>query len=149
MSFDRTLSRTANVGNVSIPFEQGDVFRRSTATAITASIGLNPFRTGRCLSTKEKTKWLLYLCLNPFRTGRCLSTLGGFYGYFDFEVSIPFEQGDVFRRWRLRKLRYRMGLNPFRTGRCLSTKKLKERGVYGYTSQSLSNRAMSFDEPYP
>ena len=42
---------------------------------ISMQLRLNPFRAGRCLSTQGKTKWLI-------------KTL---------KVSIPFEQGDVFR----------------------------------------------------
>ena len=38
-------------------------------------LGLNPFRTGQCLSTNMKNVILTVLsCLNPFRTGQCLST---------------------------------------------------------------------------
>ena len=85
-------------------------------------IRLNPFRTGRCLSTALALtikKWLKRL--NPFRTGRCLSTqqpTGNSGFYF---VSIPFEQGDVFRP---------------------HDERLK---AWKRASQSLSNRAMSFD----
>ena len=35
--------------------------------------------------------------LNPFRAGRCLSTRVVFQGRLHNHVSIPFEQGDVFR----------------------------------------------------
>ena len=60
-------------------------------------------------------------------------------------VSIPFEQGDVFRQIHLLSIKLLKGLNPFRAGRCLSTDATK--GKYGYwvMSQSLSSRAMSFD----
>ena len=61
---------------VSIPFEQGDVFRLEAQQLIqTRKKGLNPFRAGRCLST------------NIFM----IEVLKKLY------VSIPFEQGDVFR----------------------------------------------------
>ena len=60
--------------------------------------------------------------LNPFRTGRCFSTQQIMQQSVTGGVSIPFEQGDVFRRSRgVGKLCYRVGLNPFRTGRCFST----------------------------
>ena len=69
----------------------------------TTNGGLNPFRTGRCLSTLDsdyqnsKTTGL-----NPFRTGRCLSTLALLDKLIAVgEVSIPFEQGDVFRQERV------------------------------------------------
>ena len=84
---------------------------------------LNPFGTGQCLSTKVPVSISIDVyCLNPFRAGQCLSTdtiltLGA-----GKAVSIPLEQGNVFRRgdttgsW-LRQKR----LNPFRAGQCLST----------------------------
>ena len=62
------------------------------------------------------------LRLNPFRTGRCLSTDEVFIYMQDLDVSIPFEQGDVFRH----AIDYELGV--------------------AHLSQSLSNRAMSFDE---
>ena len=38
------------------------------------------------------------MCLNPFRAGRCLSTAGATTAVVgSVSVSIPFEQGDVFR----------------------------------------------------
>ena len=76
MSFDRRDARVTALVQVSIPFEQGDVFRpfllvkpKSSLTSQSLSNramsfdmnimdivekldGLNPFRTGRCLSTK-------------------------------------------------------------------------------------------------
>ena len=87
------------------------------------------------------------ICLNPFRAGRCLSTIKSYVNItlepevsIPFEqgdvfrpnnnkevgelclVSIPFEQGDVFRRCILsRRLGCIVRLNPFRAGRCLST----------------------------
>ena len=62
-------------------------------------------------------------------------------------VSIPFEQGDVFRPL-MRKCNYNLKrrLNPFRAGRCLSTYMLKSIKMCRKLSQSLSSRAMSFDE---
>ena len=59
---------------VSIPFEQGDVFRHETGVIIVKKTGLNPFRAGRCLSTMVFT-----ITFNKQK------------------ISIPFEQGDVFR----------------------------------------------------
>ena len=103
MSFDSW--NNANIltpDYVSIPFEQGDVFRRqkdrevqvfenqsqslssramsfdtNTISSLFATVCLNPFpfRAGRCLSTLIPLFVLLLLvCLNPFRAGRCLST---------------------------------------------------------------------------
>ena len=39
--------------------------------------------------------------LNPFRSGRCLSTVAGLSIVESWAVSIPFDQGDVFRRIRI------------------------------------------------
>ena len=37
--------------------------------------GLNPFRSGQCLSTLESLQRRIRKCsLNPFRSGQCLST---------------------------------------------------------------------------
>ena len=88
-----------------------------------SELRLNPFRTGRCLSTLLLVLVLLnHGRLNPFRTGRCLSTRSRNRSGSEKSVSIPFEQGDVFR--------------------------LHARACTGMVSmsQSLSNRAMSFDE---
>ena len=77
MSFDEEIKRTWCIWlYVSIPFEQGDVFRR------TVSVEVRKLRQ----------------CLNPFRTGRCLSTEYVQEVDEDDLVSIPFEQGDVFRQ---------------------------------------------------
>ena len=52
MSFDAELSIISLKKYVSIPFEQGYVFRHTGRSNITTvKIGLNPFRTGLCLST--------------------------------------------------------------------------------------------------
>ena len=61
---------------VSIPFDQGNVFRLNNAIrSVATGIGLNPFRSGQCLSTQMKS---LLLSVNK-------------------NVSIPFDQGNVFR----------------------------------------------------
>ena len=87
---------------------------------------------------------LQHKCLNPFRTGRCLSTVVFNKDKWKYDVSIPFEQGDVFRLMKKGNHVVSRSLNPFRTGRCLSTiaPAVTEEEV---KSQSLSNRAMSFD----
>ena len=110
---------------VSIPFEQGDVFRpRNGDSSESIGLCLNPFRAGRCLSTKKE---------------RQLQMLEN--------VSIPFEQGDVFRLW-FNSLSEALDcrLNPFRAGRCLSTKEDQSWSDFKKASQSLSSRAMSFDK---
>ena len=83
---------------VSIPFDQGDVFRHRDLLILNGEQSLNPFRSGRCLSTYSHVIISASkFGLNPFRSGRCLSTV-------DFRKSL-----------------LRTGLNPFRSGRCLST----------------------------
>ena len=111
---------------VSIPLEQGSVFRR---------------RMGQYPNRRE--------CLNPFGTGQCLSTVPRLLFGVPVTVSIPLEQGSVFRRKQSENSIYRYRcLNPFGTGQCLSTlftlsfSSLVE-------SQSLWNRAVSFDKCIP
>ena len=59
---------------------------------------LNPFGTGQCLSTESKEfKFLILKSLNPFGTGQCLSTESAVKGTVEAGVSIPLEQGNVFR----------------------------------------------------
>ena len=84
---------------------------------------LNPFRAGRCLSTVSLGSTIGDgTSLNPFRAGRCLSTkLNLSLSNRPFCVSIPFEQGDVFRRCNHLVEKTVICLNPFRAGRCLST----------------------------
>ena len=60
-------------------------------------------------------------------------------------VSIPLEQGNVLRLLYHRNLYFtRHCLNPFGTGQCLTTLK-GELQKYTDQSQSLWNRAMSYD----
>ena len=77
MSFDlNNAIRSIATGTVSIPFDQGNVFRLKQLRAYQEYIDcLNPFRSGQCLSTKEAhlAREDNY-CLNPFRSGQCLST---------------------------------------------------------------------------
>ena len=55
MSFDaKSVGHNDLTSAVSIPFEQGDVFRPVKTTALRKKMGLNPFRAGRCLSTSAK-----------------------------------------------------------------------------------------------
>ena len=86
-------------------------------------VSLNPFRAGRCLSTINKLSNVSpFNGLNPFRAGRCLSTGEFLSNSYEWnKVSIPFEQGDVFRHDFADWLGGELSLNPFRAGRCLST----------------------------
>ena len=108
--------------SVSIPFEQGDVFRQITLGEDLVALCLNPFRAGRCLSTIRIPK------LNRFDWSQSLSSRAMSFDKVlrnnsinPSYVSIPFEQGDVFR------------LNSIITT------------LNAQVSQSLSSRAMSFD----
>ena len=60
---------------VSIPLEQGGVFRLMYALKVKNQNSLNPFGTGRGLSTRKKITMPEKIWgLNPFGTGRGLST---------------------------------------------------------------------------
>ena len=126
MSFDGyRLGQVVRLADVSIPFEQGDVFRPKLNEMVGRILqGLNPFRAGRCLSTDQLTMLNGIMSqslssramsfdlnanivltpsfsLNPFRAGRCLSTQQSILKSLEMTlVSIPFEQGDVFRLQR-------------------------------------------------
>ena len=131
---------------VSIPFEQGDVFRRKPLIIVLVIREVSiPFEQGdvfRPIDLDELAGWLesqslsnramffdlnifitfsLYTSLNPFRTGRCFSTFDDVAESAVDSVSIPFEQGDVFRHPPSGKTGNQPCLNPFRTGRCFST----------------------------
>ena len=71
-----TASIESTSRTVSIPFDQGNVFRLLLLYLLYLTVsGLNPFRSGQCLSTIKKLKERgVYGCLNPFRSGQCLST---------------------------------------------------------------------------
>ena len=98
-SFDRLSIWFRPSTSVSIPLEQGGVFRLwKVLDSLRHFTCLNPFGTGRGLSTNDVFLNLIVpFRLNPFGTGRGLSTL----------KNIKFD----------RTLR----LNPFGTGRGLST----------------------------
>ena len=84
--------------------------------------------------------------LNPFRAGRCLSTNKSVIGSPSIFVSIPFEQGDVFRReseddW------IAFGSSQSLSSRAMSFDRDHKNYLEEYDlSQSLSSRAMSFDQ---
>ena len=171
-SFDCIFFHKTTLLEVSIPLEQGGVFRR--------------------LKTRWTTK--CQNCFNPFVAGQGLSTCGWIYqrklwksqslwnraGSFDLlvnvqvknlhSVSIPLEQGRVFRRYcrgrgstnpslnpfgtgqglSTNALLFTLGkndsLNPFGTGQGLSTKYQIANIIKEILSQSLWNRAGSFDD---
>ncbi len=84
--------------NVSIPLEQGSVFRHITYKGFSTYIGVSiPLEQGSVFRLIE----IEYIPLTR-------------------DVSIPLEQGSVFRR-ESNSIYTRWCLNPFRTGQCLST----------------------------
>ena len=100
MSFDDNRAQNTTLRDVSIPLEQGNVFRLLLYLLLNLVFkGLNPFGTGQCLSTYQFKQLKILL-----------------------KVSIPLEQGNVFR--------------PLLTTIAIGAK----------VSQSLWNRAMSFDK---
>ena len=83
---------------------------------------LNPFGTGQCLSTKVEDQLLAIDEVSiPLEQGNVFRLDTAEYAT-DAEVSIPLEQGNVFRHkeWK-DDLPLFSGLNPFGTGQCLST----------------------------
>ncbi|AKD39504.1 hypothetical protein I927_01325 [Pasteurella multocida OH1905] len=58
---------------------------------------------------------------NPFGTGQYLSTKMKLRNYQESIISIPLEQGNVFRRQNGKTIPPQVNFNPFGTGQCLST----------------------------
>ena len=146
MSFDRETSEVNWNQQVSIPFEQGDVFRPTTWLKRQSSrIVSIPFEQGDVFRQHLKRQTQRSLGLNPFRAGRCLSTSDFVITLPYGIVSIPFEQGDVFRLCSpFKTSKSRLVSIPFEQGdvfRLLAMVYLWRVGG----SQSLSSRAMSFD----
>ena len=108
--------------HVSIPLEQGGVFRQIIMTTYNEKLSLNPFGTGRGLSTEQISAEAIAKGLNPFRTGQGLSTTNhnylkkvyeGFQSLWNRAVSFDCKC--------LIAGKAVISLNPFRTRRCLST----------------------------
>ena len=130
---------------VSIPFEQGDVFRHYIGTVTSDDNGLNPFRAGRCLSTFWH--WLF----KRYSRSQSLSSRAMSFDKKSASIFCTKRGLNLFRAGRcLSTLAENLsrssliGLNPFRAGRCLSTRRNVKNGQPS-KSQSLSSRAMSFD----
>ena len=158
-----------NKNYVSIPLEQGNVFRPFPYIHI-LFVYKSQSLWNRAMSSDE---WKVQTshkekCLNPFGTGQCLPTLEGSGPKEADRVSIPLEQGNVFRHIEAICPGLGFGLNPFGTGQCLPTYTtgangllpivsipLEQGNVFRQTlpkqdyssgrSQSLWNRAMSSD----
>ncbi len=106
MSFD--LNSLMNFATICLnPFGTGQCLStENSAINVQGVASLNPFGTGQCLSTQEcAIMAILMQCLNPFGTGQCLST-EQFHAPDEYlEVSIPLEQGNVFRlQWGVQAL---------------------------------------------
>ena len=103
MSFDTTrINYEQYFRCVSIPFEQGDVFRLKSLKEVRELVWSQSL-SSRAMSfdlANELKQDCTLLSLNPFRAGRCLSTNKSVIGSPSIFVSIPFEQGDVFRLQR-------------------------------------------------
>ena len=115
-------------------------------TGMRNRLGLNPFGTGQCLSTMKN--YAVKACsirLNPFGTGQCLSTFWSFSHLRPFLSLNPFGTGQCLSTYDANpELVRKARLNPFGTGQCLSTY-YKNGNLVGDSSQSLWNRAVSFD----
>ncbi len=100
--------------NVSIPLEQGSVFRHITYKGFSTYIGVSiPLEQGSVFRLIE----IEYIPLTR-------------------DVSIPLEQGSVFRPKEIVGcLISSVSLNPFRTGQCLSTR--IQQYIHKMVSQSL------------
>ena len=76
MSFDGLGHSIAFViVSVSIPFEQGDVFRRKTMNKLIQTIGSQSLSSRAMSFDVQVAENESIRSLNPFRAGRCLSTL--------------------------------------------------------------------------
>ena len=106
---------------------------------------LNPFRTGRGLSTYLLILNDVLLGFNPFGAGRGLSTLNHQSVIEQEEdVSIPLEQGRVFRRNSKRIDELENVSIPLEQGRVFRLKRVYFTKGDNW-SQSLWSRAGSFD----
>ena len=169
MSFDCYSQTWRESPKVSIPFDQGNVFRQPSRHSCSSPKSVSiPFDQGNVFRRLDR-----YLGETKTVKSQSLSIRAMSFDtyskttYKTRHVSIPFEQGDVFRpRKQLRAqvilsqslsnramffdsvdslARTTVGcLNPFRTGRCFSTFAVMTKDGLPM-SQSLSNRAMFFD----
>ena len=97
----------------------------------------------------QQAKKMSIFCLNPFGTGQCLTTGNGVLIQLLERVSIPLEQGNVLRRRKGRKVKGRASKSQSLWNRAMSYDQLKQFiKRKKHVSQSLWNRAMSYDEGY-
>ena len=131
---------------VSIPLEQGNVFRQFLVSYSTVKTYVSiPLEQGNVFRPFYVSLLLSDLGLNPFGTGQCLSTLRIIASIASQRVSIPLEQGNVFRQ------SYSIHFECFNLSQSLWNRAMSfdENSIHNYRkpvkSQSLWNRAMSFD----
>ena len=151
--------------------EQGSVLRLAGQFGVQLRhVGLNPFGTGQCLTTNGLTTIWNGETMSQSLWNRAVSYDNSRSFCFSFcNVSIPLEQGSV-----LRQIASNLGegetrlnpfgtgqclttnipegesldlfrLNPFGTGQCLTTKSRERGNSPNLLSQSLWNRAVSYD----
>ena len=150
--------------------EQGNVFRHTHIFHITPEEdGLNPFGTGQCLSTQKyeqrknkrvpsQSLWNRAMSFDVLDSGYCTlqksqslwnraMSFDKFFGYRLGQVvavSIPLEQGNVFRPRASEKAQDTEVSIPLEQGNVFRHNLNQYGDQIG--SQSLWNRAMSFDE---
>ena len=83
---------------------------------------------------------------NPFGTGQCLSTLQVQFVHKDIHVSIPLEQGNVFRQISFQKMCSMNGSQSLWNRAMSFDLHTNYSTAFQIRSQSLWNRAMSFDQ---
>ena len=93
------------------------------AVESSADVGLNPFGTGQCLPTTIMSQFKLGSTSSQSLWNRAVSSdAGKFYNANpELVVSIPLEQGSVFRQRKGQFPKSLARLNPFGTGQCLPT----------------------------
>ena len=125
MSFDQSNKSIFNKSNrVSIPFEQGDVFRPMWFPKRKLTRSSSQSLSSRAMSFDGQN----VVVTKAYYLSQSLSSRAMSFDCVNVVKQAPMA-----------------GLNPFRAGRCLSTYRRIHYGTYIERSQSLSSRAMSFD----
>ena len=132
---------------VSIPFDQGNVFRPCSGLCLLACTVSIPFDQGNVFRQKLNHEEVIR------NESQSLSIRAmSFDGYEKASLSLkllclnPFRSGQCLSTSSvLVRTAQQIGLNPFRSGQCLSTSTEFAIATRTAQSQSLSIRAMSFD----
>ena len=102
-SFDEIITLTSKYGNeFQSLWSRAGSFDKCSLICLSPTTCFNPFRAGRGLSTYLLILNDVLLGFNPFGTGRGLSTRYKAQHFTPSHVSIPLEQGGVFRQSVLR-----------------------------------------------